>query len=93
MVDTCADAGSIPKSYHEALGRFIEEFASTEGFMHLLLWHYAKVDPGVGKAVLSGMGTTKTIESIGRIKSVVDPGELAKATLKLSSSNLSPLTR
>jgi hypothetical protein len=61
--------------YHEALGQFIESFAMVEGFMQMLLWHYAKVSPIVGKAVFSGVRTDVASSHIRRIISVNDPGE------------------
>jgi hypothetical protein len=50
--------------------------------MHLLLWHYAKVNPGVSKAVFPGTRTVQTIDFIKRIVSVNDPGEPRKSDLQ-----------
>jgi hypothetical protein len=87
----CPDAGAGAGSYHEALGLFIEEFAKTEGFMHLLLWHYAGVNPGVGKAVFSGTRTAQTVDLIRRIMSANDPGEPRKSDLEAVFKQLSSI--
>lgn len=68
-------------NYHEALGQFIESFAMVEGYMHLLLCHYAKVSSLVGKAVFSGVRIDSATNSIRRIISVKAPSEPLKSDL------------
>jgi hypothetical protein len=82
MIEASPDAGPCAKGYHEALGLFIEEFASTEALMFMLLCHYAKVNPHVGKAVFPGLKISQTIEFVKSVALVKDLGEPRESDLE-----------
>ena len=88
-----ADVDLNEKSCHEALGLFIEEFASTEGFLHLLLCNYAKVSPGIGRALFHATRTGQTIDLIKRIVSVNNPGEPRGSDLKVVLQQLEDISK
>jgi hypothetical protein len=82
VADAEPDNGIGARSYHEALGLFMEEFAKTEGFLRMLLWHYAQVSVILGKVVFPDTGVDRTITLIRNITSVNDPGEPRKSDLE-----------
>lgn len=81
MADEDPDSSGSARSYHKALGLFIEAFASTEGYLHILLCNYANISPSVGRALFSDTRTGQAIDLIERIVSVNDPGEPRESDL------------
>ncbi len=63
------------KAYFLALGEFIDQFARTEMFLHVILRHYAKINWDVGAAILSGVRVDTAMSFIKRITEIHDPGE------------------
>jgi hypothetical protein len=61
--------------YWQALGQFIEYFASIEGLMFNFLAFYAKVEDPIAKAVFSGVRADAAMDYIRRIVAVNDPGD------------------
>jgi hypothetical protein len=82
MIEASPDAFARAKGYHEALGLFIEEFASTEAFMFILLCHYANVDLRVGKVVFSSVRMSQTIDLVRSAILAKDLGEPRKSDLE-----------
>ena len=75
MTDPTATESGPSPNYHEALGLFIESFATTEAMMQFLLWHYAGVPGSVGRCIFSGTRPDTAISFLKRITTVNDPGE------------------
>jgi hypothetical protein len=93
MIEGTSEAGAGAKGYHEALGLFIEEFASTEAFMFMLLCHYAKVDLHVGKVVFSRVTISQTIDLVKSVTSVNNSGEPRKSDLENALKQLESINQ
>lgn len=74
MVDTVAPKFGEEQIYLATLGKFIEEFASTEAVLRLTFWVLADIGQDVGRAVLSTKRTKQTIADIKNVVSVKNPG-------------------
>ncbi|MGH6921925.1 MAG: hypothetical protein ACREJ0_30015 [Geminicoccaceae bacterium] len=93
MADAEPDNGTRTKSYHEALGLFMEEFAKTEGFLRMLLFHYAQVSGSVGKAAFPSTSVDQTITLISNITLVNDPGEPRRSDLDVVFQQLKSINQ
>jgi hypothetical protein len=58
------------EKYWAALGAFIETFAVVEDVLNSFLISYAKVTPGVGRALFSGTRCDAAIDNVRRIRTV-----------------------
>jgi hypothetical protein len=55
------------EAYCLALGRFIDQFSSVEAAMQVTLWHFAKIPPSTGRALLHGARIDAAIKLINRL--------------------------
>lgn len=74
--------------YWQALGRFVEAFASAETVMFALLSFYAKVPNDAAKALFSGTRVDASVKLIRRLIAVDDPGEERRQELELTFAQL-----
>jgi hypothetical protein len=70
MEDAEPNAAATAKSYHEAMGVFIEECATTEAIMRALLCHYAKVNFVVGRIIFANTRIAQIMEMVRGLISV-----------------------
>lgn len=55
------------RDYWQALGRFIDQFASVEKHMQIMLRHYAAASEAVGRVVFSGHRINDGIDTVNRL--------------------------
>ena len=75
-------------AYWQALGQFIEVYASVESMMFYLLTLYSKVPADIAKALFSGTRLDASIKLIRRIMAVNDPGEVRREELNVIFAQL-----
>lgn len=69
-------------AYWQALGEFVEEFASVEAMLLLAVSLYAGLRPLVGRAILSGMRPDAAVSYIRRITEVNPLGDDARQEIE-----------
>lgn len=69
-------------AYHQALGRFVHEFAGIEAMLQFVLRHYTKVSEDARRAVFSGVRINEAISFLRRLAAVKEIGDSDWATLK-----------
>ena len=60
-------AAQVRRDYYLALGRFVSQFAHTEGLMQLTLRHFAGLGDDIGSALLSGVRADQARDLINRV--------------------------
>ena len=79
--------------YWKALGQFVTEFAGIEATLQIVLWHFARVDFNIARAIFSGVKIDQGISFINRInqsipleKTVLDEFEFVFTQLRAITS-------
>jgi hypothetical protein len=62
--------------YYDALGRFVDAFATAEGATQLVLWYYAKLPTSVALALLSGI---RGDEVLNRMRRLFETGDVQQS--------------
>jgi len=68
--------------YWQALGEFVEGFASIEAMLALTLSQYAGIRPLIGRAVFSGLRPDTAMSQVRRIMEISDRGEGAREEIE-----------
>lgn len=66
---------TISRKYYESLGRFVHNYAQTEGFMQVILWSYAGTPQKIAQSIFSGVKTDRAVGFIRRIREALNMGE------------------
>jgi hypothetical protein len=76
------DPANAERTYHEALGRFVQTFARAEAIVSYTLWHYAKTPHSIARAIFSGTRIKEATGFINRILEATDTPQETREELR-----------